>query len=179
MDPRQILDFWFDPKHKELWFVKNADFDEKIRKQFENAYNQATINALDHWQDTPEGALSLVVVLDQFPRNLYRNSMKAFQTDTRALAIAQKALENQFDQQLSPEQRHFLYMPFMHSEDIALQEKSVQLFEATGEANAYHYAILHRDIIARFGRFPHRNKILRRTSTPEELEFLKQPNSSF
>lgn len=177
--PNDILDFWFAPQHKELWFVKNADFDGKIRAQFELVYQAAIASELDHWQDTPEGVLALVIVLDQFPRNLYRNSAKAYQTDAKALGVAQKALENKFDQKLTPEQRLFLYMPFMHSEELEHQETSVQLFKSMGDENAYQYAVLHRDIVARFNRFPHRNEVLGRLSTPEEVAFLKQPNSSF
>ncbi len=177
--PHAIIEFWFAPEHKELWYEKNDDFDSKIRMLFENTYMEAAAGTLDHWKSTANGALSLVIVLDQFPRNMYRNSPKAFAADAKALNIAQYALEHQFDQQLTIEQRHFLYLPFEHSEDLETQEKSVQLFKATGDADALHWAVLHRDIIARFGRFPHRNQVLDRRSTPEEIEFLKGPNSSF
>jgi uncharacterized protein (DUF924 family) len=175
--PKHIIDFWFDPKVKPLWFSKNEKFDKLIKDKFLSLYEQAASGELDTWKATSEGILALVIVLDQFPRNMFRNNPKSFASDDKALSCAKEAIQKNLDKNLNEEQKHFLYMPFMHSEHLEDQELSLKLFHDQPEA--YKYAKAHYDIIKRFGRFPHRNKILNRSSTPEELEFLKQPNSSF
>lgn len=183
---RQILDFWFGAPGsdaygtpREAWFKPDEAFDAGIRQRFETALGEAAVGAHDGLLDTPEGALALTILLDQFPRNIYRGTPRAFTFDPQALAAARRALEAGHDQAVAPFQRTFLYLPFEHSESLADQERSVALFTALGDENALDYAIRHRDIIVRFGRFPHRNAILERESTPEETTFLDQPNSSF
>ena len=146
--------------------------------------DEAAAGRLDDWADRPEGLLALIVLLDQFPRNLFRNAPRAFATDAQALALAQQALAQGVDAQLMPVARAFIYLPFEHSEDLAMQDRAVALFSALaqhGEAFASYldYAERHRDVIRRFGRFPHRNAILGRASTPEEIAFLARPGAGF
>lgn len=131
------------------------------------------------WEKAPYSALALVIVLDQFPLNMFRHSPRAFSTEAEARRIAKAAVSQGFDRELTEEQKQFLYMPFMHSENREDQQRSVELFTAAGLKDALPYAIGHKEIVDRFGRFPHRNRTLGRESTPEEIEFLKQPGSSF
>lgn len=190
MTPRDILDFWFgkpdSPSYgekRQIWFEKNEDFDEEIRERFLPAVEDALTGGLSTWAGEPEGCLALILLLDQFPRNLFRNTARAFDGDMRALELAKKALAEGYDRKLLPLQRLFLYLPFEHSEDLADQDRSVALLEKlsqeTDDPSWHHYAVLHRDIIACFGRFPHRNTALGREMTEEEKSFLTQPNSSF
>jgi uncharacterized protein (DUF924 family) len=139
----------------------------------------ATEGALDGWAQTPQGALALVILLDQFPRNIHRGTPGAFSGDSRALSTAKAAIAEGFDATTPPETRNFFYLPFMHSEAFAEQERGMALYATNDVADGLKYMTLHRDIIARFGRFPHRNAILGRLSTQEELDFLQQPGSSF
>lgn len=178
---KDILDFWYSDSVRPLWFAKDLLFDKKIYSQFYHAYEKAKSSSLDDGQDSPETALALIIVLDQFPRNMFRDTPQAFSTDPQALKICRKSIKNKLDCRLIPdEQRLFLYMPFMHSENLADQEEGLGMFSRLSDkGNAHQYAVAHRNIIARFGRFPHRNTILGRTSTPEEIEFLKEPLSSF
>lgn len=175
-----ILDFWFGEPNsanygqpKSFWFQSTPELDQQIRKQFEPVYKKALNGELDALLETPEGSLALVILLDQFPRNMYRGTPQSFASDSKALEVAEIALNKKFDHTLLPLQKMFLYLPYEHSEDLANQEKSVQLFKAVGDEIALKYAIDHRDIIAKFGRFPHRNAILGRESNPEEINFLK------
>ncbi len=175
-----ILDFWFDTQNQLLWFEKSESLDAAIRERFAHTCEQAATGVLDHWQQTPEGALALIILLDQFPRNLYRDCARTFATDGNALAIAKTVVAKGLDYKLASMLfRKFIYMPYMHSEDLEVQEAGIRLFEKSGDTYSRDYAILHRDIIVRFGRFPHRNDILERESTDEEIEFLKEPGSSF
>lgn len=187
-----ILKFWFGDspqessyeQRRQLWFRKRPEFDAEIRQRFADVYEQAATGALDAWQQAPLSCLALIIVLDQFPRNMFRDTPQAFATDAKALDVAQRAVAQGFDQQLRPLQRIFLYLPFEHSENLAHQHQSVELTrqlsaEAPELADVFDYAVRHQDVIERFGRFPHRNRILGRESTPEEIEFLKQPGSSF
>lgn len=188
-----ILTFWFgDPaveatdyaSRRKFWFGKQPDFDAAIQQQFQEVYDQAAQGQLDDWLQTPEGCLALLIVLDQFSRNLFRDQPQAFAADVRALSIAQQVVTQGFDRQLAPIQRVFVYLPFEHSENFQHQRQSVARFEqlqaeAPELADTYDYAVRHQAVIERFGRFPHRNKILGRVSTPEEAEFLTQPGSSF
>ncbi|HEX6980895.1 MAG TPA: DUF924 family protein [Alphaproteobacteria bacterium] len=192
---RAVLDFWFlspgDPEYgrmRKIWFAKDAAFDAEIRARFLADHEAAARGAYDAHAGTADGALALVILLDQFPRNLFRDDRRAFATDAKAREIANMALARAFDRQLRPVERMFLYLPFEHSEDLADQERAVALMEslpATPEfseavrAEVIDYARRHRDIVARFGRFPHRNAALGRTSTPEETAFLAQPGSRF
>jgi len=185
-----VLEFWFGaPDSPEFgrprtpWFVKSAEFDALIRDRFLATHEAAAAGALDAWSSRPLAALALAVVLDQFPRNMFRGTPRAFAADARALALARDAVQRGFDEVLLPVQRWFVYLPFEHAEDLVMQRESLRLFErlATDAAGAgtLTYAMRHYAVIERFGRFPHRNAILGRASTPEELAFLAQPGSSF
>ncbi len=186
----EILAFWFGApdsstygQERKAWFIKNPTFDQEISDRFLPTYQQAAAGALDAWQDFPLSCLALLIVLDQFPRNLFRRDPRAFATDEKAVAIAQSAISQGFDQQLLPVQRWFMYLPFEHSENLEDQNQAVALFEQLRSdpqsQSPIEYAYRHRDVIQRFGRFPHRNATLGRASTPEELEFLQQPGSTF
>jgi uncharacterized protein (DUF924 family) len=153
------------------WFTKNKAFDVDFKSRFEAAHLAAAAGALDHWSAQAEGALALLVLLDQFPRNAYRDSARMFATDAHALAIARAAIDAGLDQEIEPALRPFFYLPFTHSEALADQERSVALCRAL-DANTQRFAVLHRDIVARFGRFPHRNPALGRSMTAEEQKFL-------
>lgn len=179
MTPRAVLDFWFDPANQPFWFKKSAAFDKAVRERLGDAHAAAAAGQLDDWRASPEGALALVILLDQVPRNIHRNTARAFDTDGAALAAAVAAIDGGFDREFDHDQRLFLYLPLEHSEDLADQERSVALFTAMGDARLTDYAVRHRDIVARFGRFPHRNALLGRASTEEEARFLEEPNSSF
>jgi len=173
----EVLEFWFT--HSDRWWDKDAAFDAEIRQRFGELHAEVSRGEHEDWRATPRGALAYVIVLDQFSRNMFRGTPGAFASDPQALAAARDALARGVDQSLTPEERSFLYMPLMHSEDLADQERCVELFRALGNAYSLGFAEQHRDIIARFGRFPHRNAILGRASSPEELAFLTQPGSSF
>ena len=176
-----VLTFWFEETPEEKWFqAKSDDFDNRIRDRFEALYRKAVAGGCDDWVATPEGCLALVILLDQFPRNMFRDRPEAFATDDRALAVAKRAIDSGHDMALTQQQRMFLYMPFQHCEDLAEQQRSCDLFQSLdSNPDWYGYADRHREIVERFGRFPHRNKILGRETTPEEADFLKEPNSSF
>jgi uncharacterized protein (DUF924 family) len=179
MNYQTILDFWFDENTQPLWFAKSDEFDQNIEKNFKAIHQQASQSELWHWRNSAKGRLAEIIVLDQFSRNLYRDSAQAFAQDALALALAQEAIRLGLDQQLEPDYRKFLYMPFMHSESKIIHEEALKLFEALGNPVNLEFEIKHKVIIDRFGRYPHRNAILGRDSTAEEIEFLKQPNSSF
>lgn len=169
--PAQVLAFWFgaDPRK---WFSRDDDFDAAIRDRFLPTYEAAAAGRLSDWEETPESALALVIVLDQFSRNMFRGSPRAFAADDIALAIAKRAVAQGFDQKLELPKRNFFYLPFMHSENLADQERCLALSRQYSDENTLKYAKLHADIIRRFGRFPHRNAVLGRTTTPEEQAFL-------
>jgi len=171
--PNDVIGFWRQAGPAK-WFKKAVAFDEAIRLKFEPTHHRAARGEYDAWAETPEGALALLILLDQFPRNLYRNSAHAFATDPKARSIALAAIEKGFDRQVESLMRNFFYLPFEHSEDLADQDYGVVLCAETGEPDDLKWARLHRDIIARFGRFPHRNAALGRTTTPEEQEFLDE-----
>lgn len=168
----EIVRFWRDAGEK-AWFVKTEAFDGRCRA-FEADHHAAARRELAHWEEDAEGALALVLLLDQFPRNIYRGSGHAFATDGLAQAVAARAIERRFDAATDSLVRLFFYMPFEHAEDLTLQDRSVMLFEALRVPEYLKYAVIHRDIIQRFGRFPHRNPVLGRKSTPEELQFLAE-----
>lgn len=172
--PRQILDFWFKEIATERWFKADAAFDADVRQRFEETWRAARAGALRDWLDSKEGTLALVLVLDQFPRNMFRGTGEAFATDAMAREAARNAIARGFDLEATPDERSFMYLPLQHSENLADQELSVRLTtERVGEHHtSYPYALRHRDTIARFGRFPARNAALGRPSTPEEIDFL-------
>lgn len=201
LDPvaQSIVDFWFVPRAgesvtghatapreritRDVWFRKDDAFDAEIRERFGVALAAALAGAFGHWCREPLGCLARVILLDQFTRNAFRGTPQAFAGDPGALATAEDALERGFDRSLAPQERWFLYMPFVHGESLAQQDRAVALFESlaaqTGLDEPLPWAIRHRDVIRRFGRFPHRNEILGRASTPEEIVFLREPGSRF
>lgn len=179
MNYKQVLDFWFDPENKEFWFSKSDEFDLELEEKFGHTLQQAMQCELWTWRETAEGRLAEIIVLDQFSRNLFRDHPASFAQDPLALSLAQEAVRLGLDQQLAPDQRCFMYMPFMHSESKIIHAQALQLFEALGNPINLDFELKHKTIIDRFGRYPHRNQILERESTPEEVEFLTQPNSSF
>jgi len=181
---REVLEFWFgEPAGapQKRWFEKNAAFDAEVRERFLPLYERLAGGA--QWLDAAEPCIARIVVLDQFPRNMFRGEPRAFATDGLALAAARHALAQGYDRALLPVQRVFVYLPFEHSESLEDQQRACDLCQPLAAFpetdDAYRYAVAHRDIIARFGRFPHRNAILGRASTPDEVEFLRQPGSSF
>ena len=193
-----VLAFWFGPlgsateiagRQRTLWFGKSPANDQAVIERFAPTLLAATTGQLDHWARTPLGRLALVIVLDQFPHHIHRDQPQAFATDPQALVHSLAALAAGEDQQLTPIERVFLYLPLEHAESIDMQDRSVSLVEKLAREAAsderalfdsfLDYARRHRDVVARFGRFPHRNAILGRPSTPDELEFLKQPGSRF
>jgi uncharacterized protein (DUF924 family) len=176
---RDLLTFWFEELTPEQWFRKDAAVDAAVRQRFGELYERLARNGGEAWAASPEGALAAVIGLDQLPRNLFRGEPRAFASDGAALALAERAIARGLDQSLAPRQRMMLYMPFQHSEDPAVQARSEALFADVGDPQALAFARRHREVIARFGRFPHRNAILGRVSTPEEREFLSQPGSAF
>jgi len=167
-----IVTFWREAG-RDRWFNKNADFDAEIRQRFLTAHEAAAAGQLTAWETTAEGALALLILLDQFPRNMFRDSSRAFATDPLARTIAAGALVRGFDSHVPADMRTFFYLPFEHSEDLADQERCIALYKAAGDADNLKWAELHADIIRRFGRFPHRNVLLGRASTPEEQAFLE------
>lgn len=195
---QEILEYWFGalstgdvyPEDKaKLWFEGGDEIDKEIRERFEEQVKAATKNELDSWKTTPRGRLALIILVDQFTRNIYRGTPKAFAFDHIGQKLALEGIKESQDQDLLPIERVFFYLPLEHSEDLKIQEISVQKFRSVlplvQPENESHfksfeeYAQRHYEIIKKFGRFPHRNKILSRESTPEEIEFLKNPNSSF
>lgn len=189
----EVLRFWFgDPedaageygRQRQVWFKKDPAFDDIIRQRFLGDVEQAMGGALEAWRDQPRLCLALLLLLDQFPRNLFRGEARSFAGDRIALDTAYHALERGYDQQVLPVERIFFYLPLEHSENLADQDRSVELVQALhaadpGFASTLDYALRHREVIQRFGRFPHRNEILGRETTPEEAEFLQQPGSRF
>lgn len=187
--PDEVLAFWFGAAARPRWFKKDPAFDDEIRRRFATTLARATAGGLGAWEAEPESSLALVIVLDQFPRNLHRDTARAFAADAKARAVAAAAIEREFDRRAPPDRRFFFYLPFEHSEDPADQLRSVALFrrlaeEAPGAAadaarERLDYAIRHQRIVERFGRFPHRNRVLGRESTAEETAFLAESGSSF
>ena len=172
LDPQDIIDFWYSPDIKAAWFKSTPGLDGQIRQRFESVWQSASEYELDAWMASPEGCLALVIILDQLPLNMFRGEAKSFSTEDQAVEVCLHAIEQGYDQQLNRDQQAFLYMPLMHSERMDHQDKSVALFAEAGLKDNLRFAEHHRAIIARFGRFPHRNAILNRSCTPEELEYL-------
>ncbi len=184
----EVLQFWFGEgaergKPHKRWFEKDAAFDALVRKRFQHLHEEMLRTRHVEWLDDPQSCLARIIVLDQFPRHIYRGSARAFSTDASARETANHLVSEGWDRDLLPVERMFAYLPFQHSESLEDQERALELYrplQAFPEtADTGRYAIAHRDIIRRFGRFPHRNAALGRLSTPEEIEFLKQPGSSF
>jgi uncharacterized protein (DUF924 family) len=171
-DVQEVLDFWFSEDAERHWFASTPAFDQEIRRRFAKTFAAAASDQLKTWEDTPEGCVALCILLDQMPRNMFRGSPRAFATDAKALAIATRAVDRGLDRNLAPEHKQFLYLPFVHSEDVANQMRALALFEAAGLRDGLEFVKGRVALIRRFGRFPHRNAVLGRTSTPEELKFL-------
>ena len=188
-----ILNFWFGVPEdtsseygqlRQVWFKKDPAFDDIVRTRFRADYERAAANQLASWRQEPKSCLALILLLDQFPRNMFRDDPRSFATDAQALAAAQSAIAQKFDQQLLPVERMFIYLPFEHSENLDYQNQCLEWVRQLADCHpemesTLDYAVRHRDVIARYGRFPHRNKILGRLTTPEEAEFLKQRGSRF
>jgi uncharacterized protein (DUF924 family) len=170
--PQDVIAFWRAAGH-DKWFKRDDGFDAEIRSRFLKTHEAAARGELGRWEETAEGALALVLALDQFPRNLFRNDPRTYATDALAREIADRAIARGFDRQVTEELRTFFYLPFMHSEDVADQERCVDLYRALGDADSLKWAEHHAGIVRRFGRFPHRNRILGRETTPEEQAFLE------
>jgi len=173
---REIVDFWFSEESREKWFNSTLEFDERIRSRYEKLWGLARTGAYDHWEQEAQSALALVIILDQFPLNMFRHDARQYSTEAQARKIARGAIEKGLDEQLSPTQKAFLYLPFMHSEYLPDQQRSIELYEKAGLENNLSYARHHHDVVKRFGRFPHRNDALGRSSTSEEIEYLKKAN---
>ncbi len=169
----EVLSFWFEELTQEDWFMQNDGVDKAIAERFGDLYRQLKSSPPSVADANAETAVAAVIVLDQFSRNMFRGSAEAFGADNIAVALSSQAIEAGLDTKLGEDQRCFLYMPFMHSETLADQERGIMLFRALGRENNLKYAIEHRDVVAKFGRFPHRNRALGRESTPEELDYLK------
>lgn len=167
-----VLDFWFSDRVEALWFSSTEAFDREIADIFESLWRQGRDGELSAWETTADGALALVILLDQLPLNMFRDQPQSFETEQASRDVAQRAIEKGFDVQIDNRRKRFLYMPFMHSEKLSDQHRSVALLEAAGMTESLRWAKHHLDIVARFGRFPHRNQILDRESTSEELKWL-------
>lgn len=179
MDYIDVIRFWFEESAPEQWWKKDPAFDALIRERFGDVHRAAGRGELFAWRNVAAGRLAEVIVLDQFSRNMYRDTPLAFAFDGMALVLAQEAVARGADRELPSPQRAFLYMPYMHSESLLIHEQAVRLFDQPGLEKNLEYELKHRAIIERFGRYPHRNAILGRASTPEEQEFLAQPGSAF
>jgi len=188
--PQEVLDFWFGREgeegygeFREAWFNRDPEFDREIRDRFEPVYEEAAAGRLDHWKSEASSCLALIVVLDQFPRNMYRGDARMYAADEKAREAARHAVEHAYDRELSPYGRLFMYLPFEHSEELDDQRLSVELFRGLatemGSEDLLGYAVRHLEIVERFGRFPHRNEILGRRTTLEESKFLSGPDSYF
>ncbi|MEK9673224.1 MAG: DUF924 family protein [Rhodospirillaceae bacterium] len=177
-----ILTFWFSDgpvEDRAVWFKPDPDFDREIKARFADAAGRAAAGELDGMAETARGALALIILLDQMPRNLYRGDARAFAADGKALAVAEAAIAHGLDAQMNWAERMFLYMPYQHAEDLAVQDRSVELFALLGRPSTLEFAQKHRDIVARFGRFPHRNADLGRLSTADEQAFLTEHGRGF
>ena len=176
---KNVLTFWFEELEPSQWWVKDPDLDEMINQRFSDLHASANRCELFKWRETARGRLAEVIVLDQFSRNIFRDHAKSFASDPLALALAQEAIALGHDQSLTAVERSFLYLPFMHSESVEIHEVALALYKANGVESNLDFERKHKAIIDKFGRYPHRNEIFGRESTPAEIEFLKQPGSSF
>ena len=169
-----VLHFWFDHVGPDRWFGSGAELDAEIRERFEPLWQSMRSEKAIFFVSAPQDALAAIILFDQFPRNIFRHEADAFATDPLALEISKLSIEAGFHVELDTHEKQFLYMPFMHSESLADQDMSVELFDALGEAKPLQFAIMHRDIVKRFGRFPHRNEVLGRETLPDELEAVSE-----
>lgn len=179
MEFREVLKFWFEEIKPEQWWQKDPQLDNAISDKFGNLHHSATLGELEDWRDTPRGRLAEIIVLDQFSRNIYRDSPKAYAWDPMALVLSQEAIRRGCAEELSSPKRAFLYLPLMHSESVKIHRQALELFSEPGLEYNLEFEKQHKAIIDRFGRYPHRNEVLGRKSTPEEIEFLKNEGSHF
>ena len=171
--PQSIVDFWFSEAVSKLWFKSTPEFDQRLRDDYEDSWRRARDGEFDHWRDSAIGCLALVILLDQFPLNMFRGDARCYSTEAASREVARHALAQGFDRELEARQRAFLYMPFMHSEVLEDQQLALQLYDQPGLEDNLRFARHHHDIVQRFGRFPHRNEALGRVSTPAEIEYLE------
>lgn len=176
---RDILTFWFDEIDQSKWWEKDTQLDQLIIEKFSEIHSAAAKGELFEWRLTPKGRLAEIIILDQFSRNMFRGSAQAFSYDAIGLVLAQEAVSAGADKHLSASEAMFLYLPFMHSESLNIHQQAIKLFSRAGLENSLDFELKHKAIIDKFGRYPHRNDALGRRSTPEEIEFLTQPNSAF
>jgi len=179
ISPDEILNFWFVEHGEADWFGGKPEFDAVIARRFADTHAAVARGEAAWWRQTPSGRLAEIIVLDQFSRQLYRKRPEAFAADAMALDLAQQAVAAGADMQLEPRRRTFIYMPYMHSEDLAVHDEAIRLFEGLGSPETLKFELLHRDCIARFGRYPRRNTALGRTSTPEEIDYINAEDSMF
>lgn len=172
LTPETILEYWYSKKVKPLWFNSNSEFDQEIKSNYENIWIEVLRGEYISWSESAEGCLALAIILDQFPLNMFRGEVKSFSSEALAIKIAKKAIEQGFDKKIDKDKVSFLYMPLMHSENIEDQNLSVKLFEEANLIDNLRFAKHHRDIIKKYGRFPHRNKILQRESSQDEVDYL-------
>ena len=175
----EVVKFWFEEIEPKQWWIKDAGFDALIKQRFDKLHAQASKAELYAWRITPKGRLAEIIVLDQFSRNMFRDQAQAFASDPIALILSQEAIAAGADCMLNEDERTFMYMPYMHSESLAMHEVALGLFQKGSKPSNVEFELRHKAIIERYGRYPHRNAILGRLSTPEEIAFLKQPGSSF
>jgi uncharacterized protein (DUF924 family) len=172
----EIIDFWFSDEVQPMWFNSTPEFDALLRERYEQIWGRARAGVYDHWAQEPLSALALVIILDQFPLNMFRQDARQYSTETHARAIAGQLIESGRDQLLSSQQKAFLYLPYMHSEKLQDQDFAVEMYQQAGLEDNLRFAHHHRDVVKRFGRFPHRNEVLGRQSTEQEIEYLKHAN---
>jgi len=177
LTPKEIIDFWFSDRVKKQWFSSTPAFDKELIEKYEAVWEKASSGELDDWCDYPDGCLALVIILDQFPLNMFRGQAKSFKTERRAVEIARNAVNQELDLKIGKDKLAFLYMPYMHSEDLADQDISVKLYRENNLNANITFAEHHREIIRKFGRFPHRNRILGRESSEEEIRYLASENA--
>ncbi len=175
----KVLDFWFKNHTMNDWFRVNDAFDTLIKTKFYDLHLNAIMGELHTWRISPEGALAEIIILDQFSRNIYRHNMRSYLSDAAALVLAQSFISNSFDKELTKYEKLFAYLPFMHSESLVIQKEALALFTSLDDAYIYDYAKKHHDVIQKFGRFPHRNIILNRDSTPQEIAYLTEYPNGF
>jgi uncharacterized protein (DUF924 family) len=173
--PSDIIDYWFSEKNKQFWFASTPTIDKEIKSRYENVWEQASSGDFSSWRETAEGSVALIIILDQFPLNMFRSESKSFKTENMAIEVALTAINNGFDEELDNEKLLFLFMPLMHSENLDHQNLQVYLFEKYNFN--LEFSKHHRDLVKKFGRFPHRNEILGRMSTMEELDYLLSDNA--
>lgn len=177
LTPESIIEYWYSEKIKSQWFNSNPEFDQEIKSNYENVWLEALRGEYAWWSESAEGCLALAIILDQFPLNMFRGEVKSFSSEAMSIKVTKKAIEHGFDKDIDKDKLSFLYMPLMHSENIDDQNLSVKLFEEANLIDNLRFAKHHRDIIKKYGRFPHRNKILQRESSQDEVDYLNSDNA--